>query len=185
MKRDEELKKFYDALHAIGEHNPVGVAKISHKKDNNCNEDLIADYLSGVLSPAEATIAEKKIFSCSQCTLLAVELAKANSKLVDDKISPAEKDINGFKAWKEWFAARNSYTIAKSYGGANLRFEGVKGWGGRIHNARQDFKVRIGAKTYLPTADGVIEYPDAPNAVLESISGPTINIREFAEVNRD
>jgi len=185
MNRDQELERFYNNLRAVGEQNSGGGAELSHNKGNSCNEDLIVDYVSGVLSPAESAIAEKGIFSCSRCTFLAMELSKANKYFPEDKPGAIQRDVAGFENWKKWFAARNSYVIAKSYAGADLRFEGVKGWDASISNAKQDFRVRIGGKLYIPNAAGVIEYPDMPDAMLESPEGPAVNIREFAGVAND
>lgn len=185
MNRDQELEIFYKNLRAIGEQNAGGAAELSHKRSNNCNEDLIVDYVSKVLSPAESVIAEKKIFSCSRCTFLAMELVKMNKDLPEEASGAIKRDIAGFENWKKWFAAKNSYVIAKSYAGADLRFEGVKGWDAHIHNAKQDFRVRIGGKLYAPNACGIIEYPDMPDAMLESQEGPAVNIREFAGITND
>lgn len=185
MNRDQELERFYKNLRAIGEENPGNGAALSHKKDNNCNEDLIVDYVSGGFSPAESAIAEKKIFSCSLCTFIAMELAKTNKDFPEEKSGTIKLDVTGFENWKKWFAARNSYIIAKSYAGADLRFEGVKGWDARVHNAKHNFRVRIGERLYAPNAAGVIEYPDMPDAMLESPESPAVNIREFAGINND
>ncbi|MDD2806494.1 MAG: hypothetical protein PHV33_13160 [Elusimicrobiales bacterium] len=185
MKRDQELDEFYRELRDVGEKNPMKGVHLSHKSDKGCNEELIVDYVAGVLSPAESAVAEGKIFSCGRCTALAVELAKGMRNFPEDKALEIDRDVVGFETWKKWFAARNSYDIAKLYDGINLRFEGVKGWDARIHNAKPDYRVRIGEKMYVPDVTGVIQYPDSVDAILESSKSPSVNIRVYAGVSND
>ncbi|HAH32906.1 MAG TPA: hypothetical protein DCL44_11400 [Elusimicrobia bacterium] len=178
MTEDNEKKEFYQRLIDIVGEREVGIILPSHKV-GKCDEGLIISYLSGGMPPAKMKVAEEKIFSCSKCTLLAIELARATEGIKDDCPQGTKLDHEGFVRWRERFEKEHLYTVNKKYGKTDLKFT-ANGWDARIDNAKEDFRVRVGKKTYAPTNDGIITYPDTPDAVLESADGPTVNIHEFS-----
>lgn len=182
MSDSEEKEEILKRLLDLQFKKRKGPIPASHRA-GTCDAELVTRYVSGGMEDAARVIAEEKIFECSNCSRLAIELLM-NAREEDKSATGQVLDTSGYEDWKKWFAERNSYIITKTYGKTELRFEFVKGWRVRIFNARKDFTIKIGEKTYSPTAEQLLEGPDSPEGVLESSDGPAVNIREFAGLRK-
>lgn len=150
---------------------------VSRHERGACDDGLVIDYVSGVLSDSAKAAAEEKIFACSKCTLLAIDSLSMHKVIPEVQGKGEQLDVDGFNAWRARFEKKHSYTVTKRVGAHDLKFT-VKGWTARVSGIAAGSVVKIGSKSYGPR-NMAIEYPDTPEACLELPGGKRINIHEL------